>query len=430
MSLTLVILIVAGLILLTGFFVAAEISIAGSRRSRMQLLNEEGNALAGSVLHIIESPRRLSSYISTCQISITICSILLGFVGQGWLASRLVPLIGIWNVNPTTAASITVVAILLFLSLMQVFFGELIPKNVGIRIPEVLAMGTVGPLKAYYTLFSPFLAVFNFANNALLRLLGMEVSHEHGLVFTPDEIRNLASHHLKEGDMQKEEQQWLDSTLRIDEILVKNIVTPRLDIFAAPASVPISLWKAMLVESPFSRMPIFGRDLDDLRGTVHLLDLLCLPTTEVAKFKLVHPIETLSEDTPVQDALRFMQEKKAHLVRVSDRNDRTVGIVTLEQVVEAVVGSIEDEFDAEPSRYWLQTEERIIFDASIPTEQLAAFLDWPVAKIEGHLQSLSEAKDQVGELKVESREGQRVSTCSVPFETSMLERLQWLRRIS
>ena len=430
MSLTVVILIVVGIVLLTAFYVAAEISIAGSRRSRMQQLQEEGNALAESVLHIVESPSRLSAYIATCQISITICSIVLGFVGQGWLAGQLEPWIIRWGASPAAATSVSVVAILLTLTLAQVFFGELIPKNAGIRIPETLAMGSVRPLMVYYTLFSPFLFVFNVANRAALRLLGMEVSHEHGLALTPDEIRRLASQNLKEGDMHKEEQEWLDSTLRIDEILIKHIMTPRQSIFAAPASFHMDQWTKMLVESPYSRMPIFGRDLDDLHSTVHLLDLLCAPNGEATKFDLVHPMETLDENTPVQDALRIMQAQKAHMVRVAGPNGQTVGIATLEEMVEAVVGSIEDEFDAEPPRFWIQSEGRIVLDASLPARQLARFLDWPVARVRESLQTATSHDGSSGHMQAELQVDDKGTTCSVPFEPSMLERLQWLQRKS
>ena len=430
MSLAVVILIVLGIVLLTAFYVAAEISIAGSRRSRMQQLQEEGNVLAGLVLHIIENPRRLSAHISTCQISITICSIVLGFVGQGWLATRLEPLVIRWGANPTAATSFSVVAVLLVLSLAQVFFGELIPKNVGIRVPETLAMGIVRPLNVYHSLFSPFLYVFNLVNSALLRLLGLEVSQEHGLVLTPDEIRSIASQSLKEGDMPKEEQEWLDSALRIDEIFIKHIMTLRQHTFAAPASFSADMWTKMLVHSPYSRMPIFGRDLDDLKGTVHLLDLLCESHSEESRFELVHPVETLSENTPVQDALRYMQEKKAHMVRVAGQNGQTVGIATLEEVVEAVVGSIEDEFDEEPPLYWMQSGKRIIFDATLPTNQLAGFLNLTEDQIEESLLTVSDSEGIPNEIRAESREGTKVITCSVPFETSMLERLNWLRRTS
>ena len=430
MSLAVVILIVLGIVLLTAFYVAAEISIAGSRRSRIQQLKEEGNVLAGAVLHIIENPRRLSAHISTCQISITICSIVLGFVGQGWLATYLEPLVIRWGANPAAAASFSVVAVLLVLTLTQVFFGELIPKNVGIRVPEALAMGTVRPLTLYHALFSPFLYFFNLGNRALLRLMGLEVSQEHGLVLTPDEIRSIANQHLKEGDMPKEEQEWLDSTLRIDEILIKHIMTLRQHTFAAPANFSTDMWTKMLVHSPYSRMPIFGRDLDDLRGTVHLLDLLCGSQSEESKFELVHAVETLNENTPVQDALRFMQEKKSHMVRVAGQKGQTVGIATLEELVEAVVGSIEDEFDSEPPHYWMQSGKRIVLDVTLPINQLAGFLDWPEGQVEESLLTVSKSEGEPSEILAESREGTRVITCSVPFETSMLERLKWLQQTS
>lgn len=429
MGLTAVILIVLGIVLLTAFYVAAEISLAGSRRSRMQELREEGNARAGAVLHIIESPSRLSAYIATCQISITICSIVLGFVGQGWLATYVEPLVSRWGQSQAAATTMSSVAILVGLSLAQVFFGELIPKNVGIRIPEQLAMGTVRPLIIYHALFTPFLFFFNLANGTILRLLGFRVTHDHGMTLTPEEIQRLTSKHLKEGDMPEEEQRLLATTLQLDEIQIGHIMTPRERIFAAPASFAPETWTRMLVSSPFSRMPIFRESLDDIYGAVHLLDLLCAEADADPDTELVYDIERLPRNMPVRDALRFMQERKAHLALVSGSEGATVGIVTLEEVVEAVMGSIEDEFDAEPPQFWIQSRGRILLDAALSARQMAKFL----GASEKDVASSAQAGRHRGPgqlLQVEAEENGQTLTWSADLKPEMLERLEWLQRTS
>lgn len=455
MSLALVILIVVGIVLLTAFYVAAEISIAGSRRSRMQQLHDEGHALAGLVLDIIEQPSRLSAYISTCQISITICSIALGFVGQGWLAYRLEPIVLRLGGNPATASSVSVAVILAVLSLAQVFFGELIPKNIGVRLPEQLGMATVRPLMVYHLLFTPFLYVFNLANNAILRLLRMQVSHEHGLVLTPEEIRRLASESRAQGSIQREEHEWIDSTLRIDEMQIGHIMTPRRRIFAAPATLAVSDWTRLLIGSPYSRMPLFGLTLDDMQGVVHLLDLMCWEEDSAPRADLIHPLPSLPHTMAVDEGLRWMQQRRIHMVRVAGPEGTTLGIATLEELVEAVVGDIEDEFDTEqPPAYWFQDQGRLRIDARIPAENLARFLGCPVPTVRRLLHELtpdpaarrpapgarrrampgqtavSYTDPHTGRtlmLVVEERQDQRVISYSVPFEPSMLDRMPYLR---
>ena len=433
MSLAWVILIVLGLVLLTAFYVAAEISIAGSRRSRMQQLSEEGNARARLVLRIIAKPSLLSAYIYSCQISITICSILLGFVGQGWLAYRLEPVILRWGGSPATASSVAVAATLSVLSLAQVFFGELIPKNIGIRLPEQLGMATVRPLMAYHAFFTPFLYVFNAANKAVLRLAGMRISHQHGLVLTPEEIRRLARESQAEGSILAEEQQWIDSTLRIDEMKIGHIMTARASIFAAPMRLSLRDWTALLVHSPYSRMPIFGRDLDDLQGTAHLLDLLCCDPAQQDKADILHPIPSLSQDMALDDGLRWMQQRRIHMVRVTGSDGSTVGIATLEELFEAVVGDIEDEFDAEQAAFRFQDAERLCLDARIPDENMAHFLGLSVPETRRRLRALAlspRRSHAATGLRVETQRAGRPATYSVPFEPTMMDRVPWLRLAS
>ncbi len=436
MGLITVLLVIVGIVLLTAFYVAAEISIAGSRRSRMQQLHEEGNVLAGLVSGIIESPSRLSGYIATCQISITICSIVLGFVGQGAVAGRLEPVVLRLGGNPATASSVSVIIVLLGLSLAQVFFGELIPKNIGIRIPEQLAMLTVRPLIAYHTLFTPFLTVFDFFNSLILRLLGLEVTHEHGLVLTQDEIRRIARE-SGEGDAEEEELQWIESTFSIAERPIREFMTPRTAIFAAPETLSVAQWTKLLVNSPYSRMPLFRESLDDMTGTVHLLDLLCNEEGESAKRHLIHPLASLSADTTVEEGLRKMQTEKRHLVRMTDAQDTTVGIATLEEIVEVVVGDIEDEFDAEGSAFHFLDRDWLWIDARVSLASLAQFLNLPVRQVQRQLAFLPPSSQGPGDitaspdphvptLLVHAYQGQQVAAYKIRVDASLIARVHHL----
>ncbi len=439
MGLITALIVIVSIVLLTAFYVAAEISLAGSRRSRIQQLHEEGNVLAGLVSSIIGSPSRLSGYIATCQISITICSVLLGFVGQGAVASRLEPLVLRLGGNPATASSVSVIMVLLVLSLSQVFFGELIPKNIGIRIPEQLAMGTVRPLIAYHTLFSPFLAVFHFFTAIILRLLGLEMTHEHGLVLTGDEIRRIAREsENEEGHKQEEALAWIERTFSIAERPIREFMTPRAAVFAAPEALSVAQWTKLLVNSPYSRMPLFRESLDDMIGTVHLLDLLCNESGERAKQRLIHPLSSLAADTTVEKGLRIMQTQKRHLVRMTDAHDTTVGIATLEEIVEVVVGDIKDEFDAEGSAFHFLDRHWLWIDARVPLSGLAQFLNLSVPQVQQQL-VLSVPPGQGADevpgvpaaplpvLRVHTYQGQQATAYKVRVDETMIDRIHHLR---
>lgn len=431
------ILISIGIVLLTAFYVAAEISIAGSRRSRIQQLHEEGNRLAGLVSPIIENPSQLSAYISSCQISITLCSIALGFVGQGSLADRLVPVVTRWGAEEATASSISVALVLVTLSVSQVFFGELIPKNVGVRIPESLAMATIQPLRAYHAMFTPLLRVFNLANTAILKLFGLEVTHEHGMVLTPTEIRHLARESQAGGQIQRDEHQWIDSTLRFDEMPISRIMTPRQRIFAAPDSLTVTQWTRLLVHSPYSRMPLFGETLDSMTGLVHLRDSLCHEAGDAGREDLMGEIHFLPHSLTVDEGMRWMQKNRVHMVMVRDESDRVVGLTTLEELVEAVVGDIEDEFDTYLPAYRFLNRDRIWLDGTLPLPRLAMFLDCDEAELRAGLEAQTAGGDPNAplalpyDLRMEHGEGDEEASSpsgySVRFEVSLLERLRLLR---
>ena len=365
---------VVAIILLTAFYVAAEISLAGSRRSRIQQLQDDGNTLADKVGGIIHDPSQLSAYISSCQISITICSIVLGFVGQAGVAPRVEPLLLQLGLNPTTATSLAVGSTLLVLSMGQVFIGELVPKNLGIRIPERLAMVTVNYLRAYHFLFQPFLWIFNLFNRAILFLVRVEVTHQHGLVLTDQEIRRISRESQEQGQFDWDEGGAIDRTLNIDKEPVSAKMVARKHIFAAPEWTPADLQRDLLANSPYSRMPVFDGSLDNLTRTVHLRDLMCgeEPRPEANP----DPFPAFAEEVKVDDALADMLHNKVHLAVVRDKLGATTGIITLEQLVEAVVGDIRDEFDQEqPPPFRFINDDVLFIEGSVDPMVLATTFD-------------------------------------------------------
>ncbi len=365
---------VVAIILLTAFYVAAEISLAGSRRSRIQQLQDDGNTLADKVGGIIHDPSQLSAYISSCQISITICSIVLGFVGQAGVAPRIEPLLLKLGLNPTTATSLAVGSTLLVLSLGQVFIGELVPKNLGIRIPEGLAMSTVTYMRAYHFLFQPFLWIFNLFNRAILFLARVEVTHQHGLVLTDQEIRRISRESQEQGQFDWDEGGAIDRTLNIDKEPVSAKMVAREHIFAAPEWTTQDLQRDLLANSPYSRMPVFDGSLDNLTRTVHLRDLMCEAAPRSGAD--ADPFPAFAEDVKVDDALADMLHNKVHLAMVRDGAGATSGIITLEQLVEAVVGDIRDEFDQEaPPPFRFVNNDVLFIEGSVAPKVLSAVFD-------------------------------------------------------
>ncbi len=440
--------VVSLLIFVNAFYVAAEFATVSARRARLAQMAEEGHRLANLVLAIVTSPERLDNYIAACQLGITLSSLVLGFYGQAALAPLLVPwLTRLGIASPVAAASVAATVVLLVLTTMQVLLGELVPKSIGVQYPERLALFTALPMQWSLRLFRPLIWLFNGSGRLVLRLLGLPPTTEQVHVHSPEEILVLVEESTRGGLLDEEERRLLENALRLRKVHVGEIMIPRTQILAAPADQLCNELLELLAKSPHSRLPLYEKSIDNIVGIVHLKDLLCLyernptaPAREVMRKPLFLP-----ETTPVEEALKKLQQERIHLAIVIDEYGGTAGMITVEDLIEEIFGEFRDEFDvAEPPVREL-SHNRVLVQGEMAIADLSEALGiniphdkYPdVHTIGGLVLAVLRRVPKVGEevtigpyrFRVEEMEGRRVAALSLEVTPETLERLRkWVQR--
>ena len=263
------------LIIINAFYVAAEFSTVSARRTKITQLAEGGNPLAGLLLPIVRDPRKLDTYIAACQIGITASSLIVGFYGQAKLTPAIAPLLSRYTpLSDSAAQSITAPAILIFLTGLQVLFGELVPKSIGIQYPEKLAMYTAFPMRWSVLLFKPFIWLFNGSGQFILRIAGMTNVSEPVHIHEPQEIMMLFEESSAGGLLDEVERRLLKNALHLRQLAVRQVMIPRNRMLSASVDLNCAELLSLLAKSPYSRLPLYKGSVDNIVGIIHLKDLL------------------------------------------------------------------------------------------------------------------------------------------------------------
>jgi putative hemolysin len=374
--------IFATIAILIGFnalYVAAEFATISARRSRLvQMAEEENNRAAQLLLPFVADLKHLDTYVATCQIGITISSLVLGFYGQATLSAALAPyLMGLGNLSDIAAQSIATTSVLILLTSLQVVLGELVPKNIGIQYPEKLALATVHPMRWSLTILRPLIWFFNGSGRLILRLIGVSDSVEHTHIHAPEEILMLVEESGAGGLLDKEQRRLLENTLRLRELAVRQVMIPRTRMLAASVDLSVDELLLILAESPYSRMPLYQDSVDNIVGLVHLKDLLCLYQQEGDRSvrAVMREIRFIFESTRADEVFVTLQNQQYNMAIVLDEYGGTAGMVTLEDLVEEIFGELQDEFDVEPPVIQVQSNNRIIVRADTLITDLNDWFD-------------------------------------------------------
>jgi len=428
MNVFLVFIILAVLIALNGLFVSAEFSTVSSRPSRMSAFAEAGSKPAAAMLRIVENPKLLDAYVATCQVGITISSLVLGFFGQSELSGYLSPLLLAWgDFSETAAEALSAAIILVVLSIVQVLIGELVPKNVGMLYPERLSILTFHPMRWSEIFFRPLNTLFNGSGFAIMRLLGIEPSVEHGHKHSPEEISILVEESRAGGKINPEEHRLLKNTLSLRDSMVRQVMIPRSRMLAVTADTPPNELLALMANSPYSRAPIYTNSIDNISGIVHLRDLLCFQSNAGSDLsQIIRQVPFFPETTPVKEVFRVLQNKNFQVAIILDEYGGTAGMVTLEDLLEQIFGNFQDEFDPESVNMWVTKGNRIwmrgttpihffnsLFDASLPADSVDTLGGLVLNKI-GHVPIIGEVvKINTWEFKVEKMTSRGIATLSL-----------------
>lgn len=350
-------IVIALLVLINGFFVAAEFAIIGVRVTQIEQLTEEGHRMAGNVLAILESRHKQDQYIATAQLGITIASLGLAMYGEPAIGHLVEPpLAHLLGVEPD-AALVTSVGYIIALSLLtylHIVIGEMVPKSLALADAVHIVMFLIRPMHVIQTIMAWPVRLLNGIGSLLLRLFKIPPAQGHARVLSPEELELIVSESTEGGLLKEEEEELIRNIFDFGERVVSQAMTPRTKVQAIPIGIAHEDLLTLVTESRHSRFPVYKGDLDHIVGILHIKDLMrqTLRTKGVFDLRLIlRSAPAVPEDLPVENLLAAFKRQKLHMAIVLDEFGGMAGIVTLEDLVEEVMGEVRDEFDVEKEPY-------------------------------------------------------------------------------
>lgn len=362
------ILLIALFIFLNGLFAAAEIAVVTSRKSRLKQLAEEGSRAAGILLRFKEEPDR---FLATIQIAITLAGVLASAIGGAAAVQVLKPVIAAAPYKPLAASSeaISIGIIALAITYVTLVFGELIPKSIALTDPEGVGLRIAKPVEAFSKVAALFVKVLTFSTNLLLRPFGRKTFTERAYV-TEEEVKMLIMEGGEQGVFEPTEQELIHSVFEFTDMSAKEVMVPSTRMVSISLTMPVDEVKSIIAEEQFSRYPVVGKDLNDIRGILYAKDFLnALARGEADVRKLIKPPFFIPETKKISNLLREMQRKRVHMALVIDEYGGVSGLVTMEDLIEEIVGEIRDEYDIESPVIHL-SDGTLLIDASISIKDL------------------------------------------------------------
>ena len=373
------------LVLVNAFFVAAEYSLIRVRLSQLELKAKDGSRLAGLALSVL---RRLYDYLSATQLGVTLSSLLLGAVGESLftgLTLDLLPRLGL-SISEITAHSIAVTVGLIILTFLHVLFGELFPKALAIQRPEATSLALVLPLRIFYLGTLPLTWFLSKASNLLLGAMGLNNAHGTAEAHTTDELRLLIDQSKESGQIQDSEHELIENVFQFNDRMVKQIMVPRTKLAAVNVNATDDEILELVVGEGFSRLPVYEDNIDNIVGVLYVKDLLTLvrqrQPLELAR--IMRPAYFVPETKKINRLLRQFQRKHLVMAIVSDEFGGVSGLVTIEDIMEELVGEIQDEYDNEVPMVEKisETEYRVNTATAIPDAN--EYLPYPLPEGEDY----------------------------------------------
>ena len=331
------------LLVANGFFVAAEIALLAARRARIEERAQAGDPRAQLALRALQE---LSITFSGAQLGITMASLGLGAVAEPALAAVIAQALGWAQVPDSVSAGLAFAIALSIVVFLHMVVGEMAPKNLALAQAEGVSLRLARAFRVFVVLFRPLIVFLNGTANVVIRLVGVEPVDEHKLVHTPRELALALRESQRHGTLEPQDVRVMAAALRLAEIDAEAAMTPRVDLAALPDTAAAAEVLELAASTGHTRFPVFHGDPDDVVGLVHVKDVLIrddLAGLTVAD--LQRPIAAVPETRDLQQLLADMRGDRSHAVLVVDEYGATAGLVTLEDVLEELVGEIEDEFD-------------------------------------------------------------------------------------
>ena len=360
------VLVVFLLVFLNGFFVAAEFALVGVRRSRVETLAAAGDRRAARLLLLLD---RLNAYISATQLGITMASLALGWVGEPVFAHLLEgPLAG--RVSDVTLEAVSFAAAFAVITFLHIVLGELAPKTLALERAERVALAVSWPMQAFYEIFRWPIRLLDWAGTRAVRLLGLRPSQGHASVYTEEELRHLVDASRRSGHLEEEERRLIHRVFEFSDAEVRAAMVPRTAVGALDVAATLEEAKAAFRSLGYSRLPVYRGRLDEVVGVLFRRDIEpYLDGSVDGEFdveRLAHKPLFIPATARLGSALAQMRAARTHLAFVVDERGGLEGIVTMEDLLEEIVGEIDDEYDEEArSRIVRQADGTYLLDAAL-----------------------------------------------------------------
>jgi len=416
---------------LNGFFVATEFALVKVRHTQLDPLAAQGNRRAGMAQHIIAN---LDAYLSAAQLGITLASLGLGWIGEPIFEDVLAPFFAAFNLDDaaheTMRRSIAFVVGFTTITFLHIVAGEQAPKSFGIRQPLATALWVSFPLRAFYFVAFPFIWLLNESSLGLLRLLGLQPAHEHEGASSEEELSVLVATAQKHFGASRFSRDLVQNALELRHRVARDVMRPRQEIIAFETEATIAQCLDLAEKTRYSRFPLCENgNLDLMRGVVHIKDLYAMRIKARSAADLLPAAKRLiyvPETARLEKLLQMLLDRRLHLAIVVDEYGGTVGLVTLENIVEEIVGQIQDEFDQEKPLLTRSNETTWEVAGALPLHELEELVGTPL-QAEGVTTTSGWVTHKLGgfpkvadvvtvgncELRVEEMEGTRVARLRV-----------------
>lgn len=372
------ILLALFLVILNGFFVAAEFSIVKVRYSQIQIKVQEGNPIAKQLELIL---KKLDAYLSATQLGITLSSLALGWIGEGAMHHFMDKFLIMMNLSldDTSVTTISLFFSFFIITILHIVFGELVPKSIAIRKSESTAMFVAYPLRGFTIVFQPFIWLMNSMSNGFLRMINIPPAEESD-IHSSEELQLLVKQSADSGEIEEEDYEIIKNAFDFTDHSAKQIMVPRQNILSIDIEDPIEDIINVIVDSGYSRIPVYEGSIDNIIGVLYTKEIIReyikrngnLTNTDLRD--LMREAFFVVGSKKISDLLKNFQQKKQHLAIVIDEFGGTEGIISLEDILEELVGEIQDEEDEEEKIVEEISENTFWVQATQPLEEINEYL--------------------------------------------------------
>lgn len=374
------------LILVNGYFAASEIAFISLNDAKIAKQAKEGNKKAKQILKMLENPSR---FLATIQIGITLAGFLSSAFASDAFASKLAPILNEWipAISIGVWQSISIIIITIILSFFTLVFGELVPKRLAMKHYEKISYMTIGVIRAIYIITVPFVKLLTLSTNLVSKIFGVSEKDEE--IVTEEEIKMMVDEGEEKGSIEEEEKNLINNVFEFNDITVSEIMTHRTDIYAIDIDQNLNDLIEELDEYKYSRIPVYEESVDEIKGILYLKDLLkYLKNKNNIELKtIIHPAYFVAQSKPINEVFKELQKNNNQMAIVLDEYGGTAGLVTMEDILEELVGDIFDEYDEIEKEYEKIDDNTYLINGNVTINDVKKILEISIP--EGDYETLS-----------------------------------------